>query len=230
MNRWFLDRPGFERHLPTGCAVDELIAAAAIPGAIYGRTADGRWWSALSTPAADRAAIVAASVDLYHAPAAIWWARRAILAARAQGGNAADAATTIRAHFHAGFTARVATDPLAPYAFPHCFPAGRFDSGATDSAAAAEWNSWIDGSYGVCLRRFSAEACVRKEALRHRARAHLEGTGPPLSPQALFDVVEELEALLLPFAPEERPNGTPGRVIDRALAALALGGEHPYAD
>jgi hypothetical protein len=34
---------------------------------------------------------------------------------------------------------------------------------------------------------------------------------------------------MLPFAPWERPVGTPGVTIDRLLRDLSLGGELPYA-
>ena len=46
----------------------------------------------------------------------------------------------------------------------------------------------------------------------------------------LFDLVERLESLLLPFAPWERGSCTPGKAIDRSLDALSLGREQPYFD
>ncbi len=81
-----------------------------------------------------------------------------------------------------------------------------------------------------CLRRFSGESCVGKEALRARIRLHMDDVpGYRLDDNALFDLVERLESLVLPFAPWQRESGTPGRAIDAPLAMLGLGVELPYA-
>ena len=220
---WFLTRSAFAERLPPD--IDNLVAAGAMPGPIYGKRDDDDWWSALSTPLAERGG----PAELHYAPSALWWARRAILTMKEQGVDAAAAAASNRQRFRAGFVAALEQHPFGPYGFPACFPDGRFDRSAALCIADAEWQSWLDGGYAVCLRRFSADGCVRKEALRYRALAHFDGAASgQMSPFELFELVEELEALLLPFAPPERPTGTPGMVIDRALESLSVGEERPY--
>jgi hypothetical protein len=146
-----------------------------------------------------------------------------------QGLSVEDAAARNRACFIDAFVRALAEEPLALVAFPAAFPNERLDSDAAVRCAAAEWESWIDGGYAVCLRRFSGESCVRKESLAKRIRLHLDqAPGYHLDAAALFDLVERLESLVLPFAPWQRDGGTPGRAIDAPLAQLGLGVELPY--
>jgi hypothetical protein len=226
LQRWFVTHRGFCTR--TGAApdlVDSLIAARAMPGVIYAReeAASHGWWSALAAageppPEAGR----------WYAPAAIWWARRALLGLKA-GQSIAAAAESNRRHFQRAFADALFAEPLASLAFPQAFVAGSVDIDAAMRCADAEWQSWVDGGYAVCLQRFSAESCVRKESLARRIRYHVDTVpGYDLTPGQLFDLVERLESLMLPFAPWQRPTGTPGRAVDAALTALGIGAELPY--
>jgi hypothetical protein len=222
VQRWFLPPELFCRQI--GAApdlVEKLIDAGAMPGPIYAEH-DGAWWSALGAteppPPGGRC----------YAPAALWWGRRAMLSLK-QGRSIDEAAARNRTHFIAAFVRALAEEPLALVAFPDAFPDERLDAGAAARCAVPEWESWIRGGYAVCLRRFSGESCVRKESLGKRIRLHMDRVpGYHLDDDSLFDLVERLESLVLPFAPWQRDVGTPGRAIDGPLAQLGLGIELPY--
>jgi hypothetical protein len=217
VQRWFLTPELFHRQL--GAApdlVERLIEAGAMPGAIYAEQ-DGVWWSALGATEPPAGII-------WYAPAALWWGRRAMLGLK-QGLSVEEAAARNRAHFIETFVHALAGEPLARVAFPDAC----LDPDAAGRCAAAEWESWTGGGYAVCLRRFSGESCVRKESLGKRIRLHMDRVpGYLLDDEALFDLVERLESLILPFAPWQRDGGTPGRAIDGPLAQLELGIELPY--
>jgi hypothetical protein len=221
VQRWFLTPELFHRQL--GAAPDlvkRLIEAGAMPGAIYAEQG-GVWWSALG-------ATEPPSGTIWYASAALWWGRRAMLGL-GQGLSIDDAAARNRAHFIAGFVRALSDEPLAVIAFSDAFPDERVDADAAARRAAIEWESWIRGGYAVCLHRFSGESCVRKESLGKRIRLHMDQVpGYHLDDETLFDLVERLESMVLPFAPWQRDGGTPGRAIDRPLAQLELGVELPY--
>lgn len=225
VSRWFLNKDAFlSSSGASETQFEDLLAAGAMPGVIYSQSSDGDWWSILG--AAEDSAAPAGGEDWYS-PAAVWWCRRAILAIR-QGSSAEAAAQVNKEHFLKGFVGSLALEPLAKRAFPSAFLGDRVETSAR-KVAEAEWDSWISGGYAVCLRRFSAETCIRKESLGHCVREHFAGAEENrLDDQTLFDLVERLEALILPFSPWERPNCTPGKAVDPALEFLQLGREYPY--
>lgn len=199
--------------------IEQLIAAACAPGPIYAW--DGiRWWSALGAegppPFGER----------WYSPGAAWGLRQAELATR--GGNSPqDAAAALRDRFAERFVVALGRQPHARLAFDACFSGDAIDRKAADIAARSEWESWIQGGYGVCLRIFTAETCVAKEALGARIKAAIGAPG--YDPAALLADAETLAGLILPFAPWQRPVGTPGRTIDRLLREQHLGDDRPYA-
>jgi hypothetical protein len=221
VQRWFLTPELFHRQLgAVPDLVERLIGAGAMPGAIYAEQ-EGVWWSALG-------ATEPPSGTIWYAPAALWWGRRAMLGLK-QGLSVQETAARNRIHFIATFLRALSGEPLARLAFPDAFPNERLDPAAAARCAAAEWESWIGGGYAVCLLRFSGESCVRKESLGKRIRLHMDQVpGYLLDDETLFDLVERLESLVLPFAPWQRDGGTPGRAIDGPLAQLELGVELPY--
>jgi hypothetical protein len=204
-----------------------LIAAGCAPGIVYARDSAGEWWSALGAYQGRMPPQPAEASRCYYAPAAAWGLRRAVLATRG-GSSAAQAAEANRDDFAAAF--RTALGPDARIAFPTCFADdGTLDESGVAAAARREWELWIAGVYAVCLRGFTAETCIRKETLGAMLKQSLAaGLHAPEEVRAQLAMAEELSLLVLPFAPWERPGGTPGLTIDRLLAEQALGDALPY--
>ena len=68
-------------------------------------------------------------------------------------------------HFVDRFAHLLSAAPGAEEAFPDCWPHGRLDPRRAHLAARQEWATWLQGAYGVCLRVFTADSCIRKETL-----------------------------------------------------------------
>jgi hypothetical protein len=133
----------------------------------------------------------------------------------------------LRENFADRFAVALGHQRYARLAFAACFSGDAIDSDTARTAARDEWASWIQGGYGVCLRIFTAETCVAKESLGAWLKAAV--AEPDYDAAALLADVEILAGLLLPFAPWQRPTGTPGRTIDRLLREQCLGNDRPYA-
>jgi hypothetical protein len=220
VERWFWTLDALADSV--GATPDEvaaLIAAGCAPGPIYVLAGDGDYWSALGgTMPPPRG-------EAWYAPGAAWGLRRAILSQRS-GATPVQAAAANCARFVRDFVTEVGRVDGADRAFPRCFAGGRVDEGAAAIVAAEEWGSWIAGGYGVCLRVFTAATCIAKESLGAAMKAALaEGDGDAAD---LLDQAEALAGLILPFAPWQRPVGTPGHTIDRLLGEQGLGRERSY--
>jgi hypothetical protein len=203
----------------TPARVEQLIAAECAPGPIYAKGADG-WWSALGADA------VAPAGEQWFSPGAAWGLRQAELATRG-GSSPAEAAAMLRDRFAERFVVALGHQRYARLAFASCFSGDAIHPDAARAAAQDEWASWIQGGYGVCLRVFTAETCVAKESLGAWLKAAI---GEPDHDAAdLLAEAEALAGMLLPFAPWQRPTGTPGRTVDRLLRELRLGDDRPYA-
>ena len=70
-----------------------------------------------------------------------------------------------------------------------------------EARAPGEWEDFLSGEYAVCLRSVTPEAIVRKGELTDRIEALLAEGEPSAE---LSDAVDELDALLRPFAPYDR--------------------------
>ncbi|MBW8813055.1 MAG: hypothetical protein JF588_06480 [Caulobacterales bacterium] len=92
------------------------------------------------------------------------------------------------------------------------------DRTAVATEAERLWPEWMGGGWAVCLRRFDGPHLVAKEVGRRRIAALTdECAKAELSPEARLEVLgamARLDAVLLSFAPHERPNGTPGLILD----------------
>jgi hypothetical protein len=209
--------------------VEALIAGACAPGTIYAFDGKG-WWSALGGYRSGAPGRPSDGAERWYSPAAVWGLRRARLALRG-GVSIAEAARRNRAQFRADFTAALSAVPEAANAFPSCFDAdGMVDRAAAGAQAVEEWAAWLKGGYAVCLRIFSGQTCVAKESLGATLKRHIaDPAAQPMDHGDLLAMCERLAQLMLPFAPWERPVGTPGVTIDRLLRDLSLGGELPYA-
>jgi hypothetical protein len=220
VERWFWTLDGLAEAVGAAPArVEQLIAARCAPGPIYA-FGDNGWWSALGAEAA------APAGERWYSPGAAWGLRQAELAARG-GMSPTDAAIMLRDRFAEVFVVALGHQRHARSAFAACFSGDAVDREAARAAAHDEWASWIQGGYGVCLRVFTAETCVAKESLGAWLKAAIGEPGQDAAD--LLAEAEELAGLLLPFAPWQRPAGTPGRTIDRLLRDLRLGDDRPYA-
>jgi hypothetical protein len=71
-----------------------------------------------------------------------------------------------------------------------------------EARAPGEWDAYLSGEYAVCLRSVSPEAILRKDELIATIESLLRADPPPLEP--VRAAVDELDALLRPFAPYDR--------------------------
>jgi Family of unknown function (DUF6058) len=70
-----------------------------------------------------------------------------------------------------------------------------------EARAPGEWEAYLSGEYAVCLRSVSPESIVRKGELIAEIDSLLDAEPPP---ERLRAAVDELDALLRPFAPYDR--------------------------
>jgi len=159
--------------------------------------------------------------------AATWWVRRASLLVDGGLTDPHLVAVQLRETFRADFTQAVVTSPIARLGYPDLFDGGKIALDACNSRADREWADWINGGYGVCLRRFDANSLVTKtcEVTRNQMISE-NGTKDRLTQVerlSLLDAIEKLDAVMLPFAPYQRPSGTPGKWIDKLMYKYNFG-------
>lgn len=219
LDRWFWTLDALAEAVGvTPARIGRLIAAGCAPGPIYAH--DGKaWWSALGSEGP------APAGEHWYSPGAAWGLRQAELASRT-GATPEAAAAMLRERFADAFVAALAVQRHARAAFPRCFANDAVDPRTARQAAHDEWASWLGGGYGVCLRVFTAETCVAKEALGAWLKAAV--AEPGYDAATVLAEAEALAGLILPFAPWQRPVGTPGRTIDRLLLEQGLGDDRPY--
>jgi hypothetical protein len=220
----FLDRPQF---LQSAGIEDQLlrdlVSAHALPGPIYKIWRNGSFWSSIG----GQVGVVAGELaSEWFSPAAVWWARRAKLLAASQHAAPGQIASALRAAFCKDFVNTVRADENSGSGHSGSLLADA-DEQRMQDMALAEWNDWIEGGYGVCLRRFDAWHLVSKTKETTRVR-HLTADGQKHEltveeTMDLLDALDRLDAVMLPFAPHQRPFGTPGKWIDAILAKYQLG-------
>jgi hypothetical protein len=199
----------------------DLIAARCLPVPTYVLA------PALSIRSAIRSEEVAPAPEEWFGAAVLPWARRAAELA----GPLPDLAADLRQEFAADFRRALLASEGRLYGWTELFDAaGGLDEDAVTKALDEIWDeNWLGGAYGVCLRRFDGHHLVTKLVERSRIRAlTAEGAKPALTPAeaaAVTAAMARLDAVLTPFAPHERPRGTPGLWIDRIAARYGL--PHP---
>jgi hypothetical protein len=199
-----------------------LIAARCLPGPTYALD------PSLSVRSAIRSEALAQSKEWFGSAVAPW-ARRAAEATL----PLPELAVQFRQDFAADFRRALMDSEGRRFGWIELFDA----AGAIDEAAFAKaldeiWDeNWLGGAYAVCLRRFDGHHLVTKLVERSRIRALTEeGTKPALTAAEAEQVtaaMARLDAVLTPFAPHERPHGTPGLWIDRIAGRYGLA--HPTA-
>lgn len=195
-----------------------LVETRAIPGAIYSIWPNGAYFSPIGGA---RGGTPRGEPEHWYSPAAAWWIRRA------RSLDVGQAAQQLEGRFVADFVDRLAVEPDGALGYPQAWQDGAFDPAGATAAARSEWRDWIDGGYGVCLRHWDAQHAITKTCRRATVlRLTDEGRRERLTPEqmaALIDAMEQLDAVMLPFAPHQRPQGTPGLWIDAMLARYDLG-------
>lgn len=198
-----------------------LIAARCLPGPTY--VLD----PSLSARSAIRSEALAPQPEEWFGAAVLPWACRA-----AESTLPLPAlADRLRQDFAADFRRALLVSEGRVHGWSELFDA----AGAIDEAALAKaldeiWDeNWLGAVYGICLRRFDGPHLVTKLVERSRIRAlTAEGAKPALTAAEAEQVaaaMARLDAVITPFAPHERPHGTPGLWIDRIADRYGL--PHP---
>ncbi len=234
MERWFCSFQALSKSAGlTEELTSAMIDAGCSPGPIYGLHKDEGWWSALAGYMGDAPSGPPTGSRLWYSPAAAWWLRRAALTHR-NGNDFEQAAGQNESIFRNEFCRLLPAEKYGALAYPDCFTAeGKIVASECSAKASSEWRAWVSGAYGVCLRDFSTRACIRKETLAAKIKQELAQdeivSNDKNWKMNLLDALQELSSLITPFAPWERPTGTPGKTIDVALDRMALGDEFPYS-
>ncbi|MGD8326879.1 MAG: DUF6058 family natural product biosynthesis protein [Sphingomonadales bacterium] len=205
---------------------DALVEAKAIPGIIYSFHEKDGWWSALAAYKEETRPHPRQGGKDYYSPAALWWIRHTCLSLKEEM-NVREAATLNASKFKHQYKTLYKN---LPSCYPHlAYALPPIPDDELDALAHSEWEAWVTGAYAVCLRDFSADICLRKEALAKTLKAHLAG---PLgvseaSQDKLLHMTQDLASLLLPFAPWERPTATAGLILDPIIKTFGLGVDIP---
>jgi hypothetical protein len=201
----------------------DLVGAHALPSPIYKVWSNGSFWS----PIGGQVGTPTGQASEWFSPAATWWARRAKVLAVEHGLSPEQIASTLRHFFCGDFDETVRRQDGAKFGYPELTLDDGLDHGRMQAVAIAEWKDWVDGGYGVCLKRFDAFHLVAKTNESARIR-HITADGQKdvLSPKEtleLLNALDKLDAVMLPFAPHQRPFGTPGKWVDYIMAKYRLG-------
>lgn len=162
----------------------------------------------------------------YWAPAVLPWARRAL--ALIPTLSPTEIGRCLKAEFRSDFVRALSTYPNAHVGWPELVSAeGEVDEAAVDRTLLETWDKhWLDGTFGVCLETFDGRSVVAKITERAAIRQLTgEGERPSLAGHEASDVraaMRRLGRVITPFAPHERPRGTPGLWIDRVVERYGL--------
>ena len=202
-------------------ALQALAEAEVVPCATYRIGPQGVWSQITRLGIVDFA-----TAEGFFAPAAIGWLRRAALLAEDT------APADLRGALEAWLAADLATaldaqhDAARAFGWGHLFEGDRCDPILALTEARSCWGDWMDGVWAVCLRRFDGHHLAVKEIERGRIARLTSGCEaralPAADRLALLDAMARLDAVLMPFAPHERADTTPGLFLDRPAAQYGL--------
>lgn len=159
-----------------------------------------------------------AEAHAYFCPAVLGWLRHAALLLQSKQ----PLLPALEAAFADGFRAALRRQVMSArlFAWRHLFDArGELIEAAVSAEVRSLSADWMNGGWAVCLRKWDGHHVVTKEIERARITMITDDAKaeslPRIDQSALRDAIERLEAVILPFAPHERPHGTPGLFIDR---------------
>jgi hypothetical protein len=94
---------------------------------------------------------------------------------------------------------------------------------ANDARLQAEWNAFLDGTYGLCTVSGLPEDIAAKEAAIAVIREVTEMAAPGDAGRArLRAAVDLLDSVAAPFAPHERARSSRRRYVDEVRAAYGV--------
>ncbi len=153
----------------------------------------------------------------YYCPAVLSWLRRAALIWPSEPGLSERLKSWFAGSLRNALQAQATA--ARQFAWSHLFGAnGAISEAALEQEAGSLHANWMNGGWAVCLRRWNGDHVVTKDLERARIGALTQDAMRELNTEErlqLLDAIERLDSVILPFAPHERPHGTPGLFIDR---------------
>jgi hypothetical protein len=154
----------------------------------------------------------------YFCPAVLGWLRHAALLQQSKHDTLPALEAAFAESFRSALRRQVSDARLS--AWRHLFDArGELIEDAVNEELRTLSADWMNGGWAVCLRKWDGHHVVTKDIERARITMLTDdGKAEALASidrMALRDAIARLDAVILPFAPHERPHGTPGLFIDR---------------
>ncbi len=202
-----------------------LIEAKAMPGPIYKIWNNDAVWSPVGgqhgNPDSEQ------PVSTWYTAAALWPARQAKLMMESESLSPDQVTPMFEREFTGDFRAALLANGAQAFEYQSLFNGPDLDEQKLLEQSQLEWQSWIGGGYAVCLRRWDGSHPVIKNVEIARIRT-LTGDGkkPALTTaeqKTLLNAIKRLDEVMLPFAPYQRPLGSPGKWVDQILAKYGLG-------
>jgi hypothetical protein len=154
----------------------------------------------------------------YFCPSVLGWLKHAALLQQSKQATAPALEAAFADSFRSALRRQVGAACL--YAWRRLFrPNGELNDTAVDEEVRNLSADWMNGGWAVCLRKWDGHHVVTKDLERARIAFITEDgkrkTLRRADQHTLRDAIARLDAVILPFAPHERPHGTPGLFIDR---------------
>jgi Family of unknown function (DUF6058) len=212
----------------TGIGSEELAKlrrAGCVPQPTYRVYANGAVASAIRTLGEP-----AGTAIEFYSPAVVWWLRRA--STFSQSFSETELSNALKSWLRIDLSRALqlassdASTYEKPFVWHHLFDHRQLNADRFDNEVNNIWDDWMSGAWAVCLRRFDGHHLVTKEIERARIASITENGERRLndaqSKIQLLDAIVRLDSVMLPFAPHERPHGTPGHFIDAMLERYDL--------
>lgn len=226
LERYFLSQDQFTNAANISLEqFNALIKAKAMPGPIYKLWENGAVWSPIGgqhgNPDFEQ------PVSTWYTYAALWPARQAKIVMERESLSPDQVAAMLEREFAEDFRAAVLATEARAFEYQSLFNGPDLDKQKLLEQSQLEWQSWIDGGYAVCLRRWDGAHPVAKNVEIARIRVLTDGGKKPAptatEQRALLKAIKRLDEVMLPFAPYQRPLGSPGKWVDQILAKYGLG-------
>jgi hypothetical protein len=136
-----------------------------------------------------------------------------------------EAARRLKERFAAKYLERLGQLEAHRFGFEGCFDGGRV-TGEGIRLAEEEYDSFLDGTYGVCTKNATPEEIAEKAVMVRKIELLTDdGARTDLGEEArteLARAVRALDRVSAPFAPHERPASSRYRCVERIAAKYDL--------